>query len=151
MWSNLAALTRYRGLIQSLVVRELKARYRGSVLGFFWSFVNPLLLLGASAAVVPVVLHLILRQRPRPLDPSRAPNAHPRLGRRRLLAIHLPIPLVLVHLSVRDPLAGHPVPLDSISRDHCSPASQTHPARSTGQDSCRQPVRLIVAGYPSTS
>ena len=25
--------------------RELKARYRGSVLGFFWSFVNPLLLL----------------------------------------------------------------------------------------------------------
>jgi len=27
------------------VARELKARYRGSVLGFFWSFVNPLLLL----------------------------------------------------------------------------------------------------------
>ena len=25
--------------------RELKARYRGSVLGFFWSFANPLLLL----------------------------------------------------------------------------------------------------------
>ena len=45
MWSNLAALTRYRALIQSLVARELKARYRGSVLGFFWSFVNPLLLL----------------------------------------------------------------------------------------------------------
>jgi ABC-type polysaccharide/polyol phosphate export permease len=45
MWHNLAQLTRYRGLIQSLVARELKARYRGSVLGFFWSFVNPLLLL----------------------------------------------------------------------------------------------------------
>jgi lipopolysaccharide transport system permease protein len=45
MWSNLARLVRYRGLIQSLVGRELKARYRGSVLGFFWSFVNPLLLL----------------------------------------------------------------------------------------------------------
>jgi ABC-type polysaccharide/polyol phosphate export permease len=27
------------------VARELKARYRGSVLGFFWSFVNPLMLL----------------------------------------------------------------------------------------------------------
>ena len=38
-------LFRYRGLIQSLVARELKARYRGSVLGFFWSFINPLLLL----------------------------------------------------------------------------------------------------------
>jgi len=45
MWHNLAALPRYRGLIQTLVVRDLKARYRGSVLGFFWSFINPLLLL----------------------------------------------------------------------------------------------------------
>ena len=45
MFANLAHLFRYRGLIQSLVARELKARYRGSVLGFFWSFVNPVLLL----------------------------------------------------------------------------------------------------------
>jgi homopolymeric O-antigen transport system permease protein len=45
MLRNLARLPRYRGLIQSLVARELKARYRGSVLGFFWSFINPLLLL----------------------------------------------------------------------------------------------------------
>jgi len=43
--SNLANLFRYRGLIQSLVARELKARYRGSALGFLWSFINPLLLL----------------------------------------------------------------------------------------------------------
>ena len=42
---NLATLFRYRGLIQTLVVRDLKARYRGSVLGFFWSFFNPLMLL----------------------------------------------------------------------------------------------------------
>ena len=45
MLPNLANLFRYRGLIQSLVARELKARYRGSALGFVWSFVNPLLLL----------------------------------------------------------------------------------------------------------
>jgi ABC-type polysaccharide/polyol phosphate export permease len=45
MFHNLAQLPRYRGLIQSLVARELKARYRGSILGFFWSFINPLLLL----------------------------------------------------------------------------------------------------------
>jgi ABC-type polysaccharide/polyol phosphate export permease len=45
VFANLRRLPRYRGLIQSLVARELKARYRGSVLGFFWSFVNPLLLL----------------------------------------------------------------------------------------------------------
>ena len=45
MLHNLAKLFRYRGLIQTLVVRDLKARYRGSFLGFFWSFFNPLLLL----------------------------------------------------------------------------------------------------------
>ena len=56
MWSNLARLTRYRGLIQSLVVRELKARYRGSVLGFFWSFVNPLLLLSIYSFVFAKIL-----------------------------------------------------------------------------------------------
>src|SRR5438876_7631792 len=43
MLHNLRQLVRYRGLIQSLVARDLKARYRGSVLGFFWTFVNPLL------------------------------------------------------------------------------------------------------------
>ena len=45
MIRNIAQLLRYRGLIYSLVARELKARYRGSVLGFFWSFINPLLFL----------------------------------------------------------------------------------------------------------
>jgi ABC-type polysaccharide/polyol phosphate export permease len=45
LFASLRRLFGYRALIQSLVVRDLKARYRGSVLGFFWSFVNPLLLL----------------------------------------------------------------------------------------------------------
>lgn len=56
MWRNLATLFRYRGLIQSLVARELKARYRGSVLGFFWSFVNPLLLLGIYTFVFATIM-----------------------------------------------------------------------------------------------
>lgn len=56
MFENLAQLPRYRGLIQSLVARELKARYRGSVLGFFWSFVNPLLLLLVYTFVFTVML-----------------------------------------------------------------------------------------------
>jgi lipopolysaccharide transport system permease protein len=43
--AQLTTLLRYRLLISSLVGRELKARYRGSLLGFFWSFINPLLLL----------------------------------------------------------------------------------------------------------
>ena len=56
MFHNLARLPRFRGLIQSLVARELKARYRGSVLGFFWSFINPLLLLLIYSFVFTVVL-----------------------------------------------------------------------------------------------
>src|SRR6478736_2391736 len=56
MWHNLAQLPRYRGLIGSLVARELKARYRGSVLGFFWSFVNPLLLLSIYTFVFAYIL-----------------------------------------------------------------------------------------------
>ena len=38
------------------MARELKARYRGSVLGFFWSFVNPLLLLSIYTFVFTVIL-----------------------------------------------------------------------------------------------
>src|SRR5579872_1058341 len=56
MFKNLADLLRYRGLISSLVSRELKARYRGSVLGFVWSFVNPLLLLLIYSFVFTTVL-----------------------------------------------------------------------------------------------
>ena len=65
MFSNLAQLVRYRGLIQSLVARELKARYRGSVLGFLWSFINPLLLLSIYSFVFTVVI------------PNRNPIAQP--------------------------------------------------------------------------
>ena len=55
MWTSLKHLLQYRGLIQALVSRELKARYRGSVLGFFWSFVNPLLLLLVYTFVFTVI------------------------------------------------------------------------------------------------
>lgn len=33
----------YRAMIGSLVKRDLKGRYKGSLLGFFWTFLNPLL------------------------------------------------------------------------------------------------------------
>jgi ABC-type polysaccharide/polyol phosphate export permease len=56
MPDNLRRLLRYRGLISSLVARELKARYRGSALGFFWSFINPLMLLSIYSFVFKVIL-----------------------------------------------------------------------------------------------
>jgi lipopolysaccharide transport system permease protein len=54
--SNLSQLVRYRGLIGSLVARELKARYRGSVLGFLWSFINPLLLLAIYSFIFTTIM-----------------------------------------------------------------------------------------------
>ena len=56
MLANLRQVFRYRALISSLVARELKARYRGSVLGFLWTFVNPLLLLAIYTFVFTVVM-----------------------------------------------------------------------------------------------
>lgn len=49
--SEIATLFRYRQLIFTLTARDLKARYRGSVLGFFWSLANPLMLLGVYTLV----------------------------------------------------------------------------------------------------
>ena len=40
LWKELYA---YREMIFSLVRRDLKGRYKGSVLGFLWTFLNPLL------------------------------------------------------------------------------------------------------------
>lgn len=61
----LATLYRQRGLIEVLVGRELKARYRGTFLGYFWSLLNPLLLL----AVYTLIFTLVIPAR----VPSRAP------------------------------------------------------------------------------
>ena len=65
MLSEVRTLIRYRALIQSLVSRELKARYRGSLLGFLWSFANPLLLLLTYTLVFTFVL------------PNRDPSIQP--------------------------------------------------------------------------
>jgi lipopolysaccharide transport system permease protein len=40
---NIKELYQYRALIMSLVVRELQVRYRGSLFGFLWTFMNPVL------------------------------------------------------------------------------------------------------------
>ena len=45
MGERLRELWRYRDLIRNLVVRDLKARYKNSVLGIAWSWVNPLLMM----------------------------------------------------------------------------------------------------------
>ena len=56
MLKKLKELFKYRPLIFTLVSRELKARYRGTVFGFLWSFLNPLLLLSVYWIVFGVIL-----------------------------------------------------------------------------------------------
>jgi ABC-type polysaccharide/polyol phosphate export permease len=56
MLKKLKELFKYRQLVVTLVTRELKARYRGTVFGFFWSFLNPLLLLMVYFVVFGVIL-----------------------------------------------------------------------------------------------
>lgn len=51
MKRNLVELWRYRTLIWALVSRHLNARYRGSLLGFLWSFLNPLCLIAVYSLV----------------------------------------------------------------------------------------------------
>lgn len=51
MFRNLSEMWKFRNLIIALVRKHLSARYRGSFLGFLWSFLNPLLLLAVYSFV----------------------------------------------------------------------------------------------------
>lgn len=46
----------YREMIFSLVRRDLNGRYKGSALGFLWTFINPLLQLGVYTMVFSVIM-----------------------------------------------------------------------------------------------
>jgi lipopolysaccharide transport system permease protein len=49
-------LVRYRELVVNLVKRELKARYKNSALGFFWSLLNPLCMMLVFTFVFTVMM-----------------------------------------------------------------------------------------------
>jgi lipopolysaccharide transport system permease protein len=53
--SVIQSLIAERGLVYQFVKREIAGRYKGSFLGLFWSFVNPLLLLSVYTFVFGVV------------------------------------------------------------------------------------------------
>jgi ABC-type polysaccharide/polyol phosphate export permease len=40
---NVRTLVRFRWLLYELVLRDVKLRYRGSLLGVYWTLLNPLL------------------------------------------------------------------------------------------------------------
>ncbi len=49
------SLWRNRGLVKALVQREVIGRYRGSVMGILWSFLNPVFMLLVFTFVFSVV------------------------------------------------------------------------------------------------
>lgn len=51
-------LIEYRQMIFSLVKRELRGRYKGSVLGFLWTFLNPLLQLVVYSIVFSTIMRV---------------------------------------------------------------------------------------------
>jgi len=71
LWYNLRSITlhltelwHYRELIRNLVVRDLKVRYRNSVLGVLWSLVNPLLMMAVFTVVFTVMTPSNIRKFP---------------------------------------------------------------------------------------
>lgn len=56
MFENLIELYQYRALIINLISRELKVRYRGSLFGFLWTFLNPLLQIAIYSLVFRVYM-----------------------------------------------------------------------------------------------
>lgn len=61
MTSSLANIYRHRALAEILVSRELKGRYRGTLLGFFWSFANPLLMMCIYVLVFAVYMRVEIK------------------------------------------------------------------------------------------
>ena len=54
--NSLKELYTYREMLFNLVKKDLRTRYKGSVLGFFWTFLNPLLQLIVYTFVFSVVM-----------------------------------------------------------------------------------------------
>jgi len=63
---SLRNLLRHRALLRALTTREVRARYRGSVLGLLWSFLNPLLLLVIYSIVFGLIFQPRLGSGPQP-------------------------------------------------------------------------------------
>ncbi|MEW6447341.1 MAG: ABC transporter permease [Bacillota bacterium] len=58
MWQQIKEIYLYREMLRNLVSKELRARYKGSVLGFFWTFANPLLMLIVYSVVFSFVMRI---------------------------------------------------------------------------------------------
>ena len=55
--ATVTSLYGYRELLKNLVIKDLKLKYRGSVFGFLWSMVNPLLMIIVYTVAFTYILH----------------------------------------------------------------------------------------------
>src|SRR5215472_17327721 len=62
--AELVRFARYRDLLLLLVQKDLKAKYKGTALGFLWTFLNPLLLMILYAVVFSVIARVSLHRYP---------------------------------------------------------------------------------------
>ncbi len=58
MWQRIQEIMAYREMLRNLVHKELRARYKGSALGFLWTFFHPLLLLVVYSFVFSFVMRV---------------------------------------------------------------------------------------------
>lgn len=56
--SQLKEIWAYRTMVESLIKRDLRGRYKGSVLGFFWTFLNPLFQLLVYTFVFSIIMRM---------------------------------------------------------------------------------------------
>lgn len=56
---TLKEIYEYRQMIASLVRKDLRGRYKGSVLGFLWTFINPLLQLAVYSIVFSTIIRVV--------------------------------------------------------------------------------------------
>ncbi|MDA8233794.1 MAG: ABC transporter permease [Clostridia bacterium] len=58
MLKTLCELYKYREMLKNMVTKELRQRYKGSVLGFLWTFLNPLLMLVIYSIVFSTIMRI---------------------------------------------------------------------------------------------
>lgn len=64
MIENIKELYKYREMLKNLVKKDLKTRYKGSILGFLWTFVNPLLQLVVYTVIFSTIMRMNIDKYP---------------------------------------------------------------------------------------
>lgn len=64
MLDTLREIYQYREMLKNMVAKEVRQRYKGSVFGFLWSFLNPLMMLVVYSIVFSTIMRVDLKNYP---------------------------------------------------------------------------------------